>query len=536
MSRRLRLALLACLLGGGPGLGEARVHAAPPREALRDAEQALRELRLESADTLVEELRRADPGDAEVLSLSGRLALHRGRYARAAEWLAQSLRVRPPRPGLPDARPELLALAASTATQTRTFVEASSGEGRYRVRHAPGVDAVLVPYALATLEAADRAMTEVLGVRVPGPIRLELYGSARELAAVSFLSAEAIERTGTIALCKWDRLMVTSPRALLRGYPWRDTIAHELVHLVLSRATRDRAPVWMQEGMARFLERRWREDEPRLVLQPAVAALLASRRRAGTLLGFDQLHPSIALLPSQEDAALAFAQVATFMEAFHAAQGTSGFRAAVARVAGGEEATEAFAAASGQSFAALERGWRRALEARAAPGSAPELAPLRFRRGEEDGEELDRAELSAATALPDAVRRAVRLGDLLWARRRPGAAAVKYGEAHARVPGDPLVASRFARAALAGGRPAEARAALVPLAARRPEHAPTFSLLGRAWQLEGNATEARRAATVALGLNPFDPRPHCVLAEVLAEAGERSEEARWCARLGGMGP
>ena len=130
------------------------------------------------------------------------------------------------------------------------------------MRYADGLDAILVAYALQAMAAADEVLTRELGVRVPGPVRLEIFPDPSALAAVSRLSLEAIQRTGTIALCKWDRLMVTSPRALVRGYPWMDTIAHEYVHLVLSRASRDQAPVWFHEGMAKFFERRWRGERP----------------------------------------------------------------------------------------------------------------------------------------------------------------------------------------------------------------------------------------------------------------------------------
>ena len=136
--------------------------------------------------------------------------------------------------------------------------------GNFEVRYAPGVDEILVPYAIDTLKATAEALKEELGVEMLSPVRLEIYPDADSLARVSTLSVEAIRTSGTIALCKWGRLMIASPRALMHGYPWLDTIAHEYVHLVLTKATLDRAPVWLQEGVAKFLETRWREDRPRL--------------------------------------------------------------------------------------------------------------------------------------------------------------------------------------------------------------------------------------------------------------------------------
>ena len=45
----------------------------------------------------------------------------------------------------------------------------------------------------------------------------ELNGLAEPERTRKWEELEAIERTGTIALCKWDKLMVTSPRALVRS-------------------------------------------------------------------------------------------------------------------------------------------------------------------------------------------------------------------------------------------------------------------------------------------------------------------------------
>jgi hypothetical protein len=109
------------------------------------------------------------------------------------------------------------------------------------------------------------------GLRAEIPIRVEFYRSPSDLAAVSSLSQAEVARTGTIALCKWARLMVTTPRALAYGYPWLDSINHELVHYAVSTLTRDRAPVWLQEG--------WRSSSSAAGASRPAAA---SRRRWST--------------------------------------------------------------------------------------------------------------------------------------------------------------------------------------------------------------------------------------------------------------
>ena len=70
------------------------------------------------------------------------------------------------------------------------------------------------------------------------------------------------QTTGTVAVASWARDTLLSPRASQHGYSWRDTIAHELTHLAVTRATVDRAPLWLQEGVAKRQEIRWRPPGP----------------------------------------------------------------------------------------------------------------------------------------------------------------------------------------------------------------------------------------------------------------------------------
>src|SRR5260370_14761133 len=105
-----------------------------------------------------------------------------------------------------------------------------------------GKDEILAPYALETLESIRQALSQDLGFAPPGKVRVEVVNDARELSKVSTLTYKQIITTGTIAICKFNKLMITSPKAVLHGYDWRDTLAHEFVHLGVSQKnqTRDR--------------------------------------------------------------------------------------------------------------------------------------------------------------------------------------------------------------------------------------------------------------------------------------------------------
>ena len=524
----MRLALVTSIVLGTFLATSGNAYATPPGEdgrALVRAASLVSQLQLEQAAALLQPLAARHPEDPDVLFEVALLRFHRGEYATSVAAMDDAIARGPRVPDIAERR-ELRTLIASTAEATSSFLEARSADGRFVVRYAPGPDAVLAPYALEALAGADTALSAVLGLRMPGPVRLELYPTPRALSRVSSLSVEDIERTGTVALCKWDRLMVTSPRALVRGYPWMDTIGHEYVHLVLSRASHDRAPVWFQEGIAKFLEGRWRGGpQEAAVLDPAAGALLAAAVRDGHLIPFDRLHPSIARLPSQEDAALAFAQVATFIESFVTRYGEAKLRDAVGRVAAGVDAREALGLAAGKSFAALESDWKADLRARPSPPrDPPSVLALHFRRGGGDADE------SLDVAVENA-RRYLRLGDLLWDRQRPRAAAAEYARAHRAAPDDPIVASRLARAALAGGNAQQAVDALAGVAVRYPDHAPIRAVLGAARLALGDLSGARTALREALRINPFDPAPHCDLARATDVAAERTREEGICRTL-----
>lgn len=529
MSVRQSGVLLAIALGVWVGLVAPGARALPrgaQGRAVRGAQRALAELRVEDAERAMRPIAAAHPRDPDVLHSWALVAFHKGEYAAAAERMRASIGAAPATAET-DPRPGLLELFDATRGALDGYTTVRSANGRFVVLHQPGADALLVPYALDALARADERLETILGHRMPGPVRLEIYPSAASLARVSTLTEEAIETTGTIALCKWDRLMVTSPRALLRGYPWMDTIAHEYVHLVLTRASRDHAPVWFQEGMAKFLERSWRGEAPSAHLEPAAAGLLHRATQQDRLIAFDRLHPSIALLPSQEDAALAFAQVSTFFEHFHEQHGDDGLRVAVRHVAEGVDAREALSRVAGVPFARLERQWKAGLALRPAPDTdPPHMLTMRFRHGDGDPDESQDVEVVAA-------RRHLRLGDLLWARRRHGGAAVEYGRAHEVAPDDPIVASRLARAALSAGDAEAAVRAIEGVVRRYPDHGPAQAVYGSALIARGDVEEARSAANEALRLNPFDPRPHCVLAAAGSDEVTRTREVDVCRRLGG---
>jgi len=132
----------------------------------------------------------------------------------------------------------------------------------------------------------------------------------------------------------------------------------------------------------------------------------------------------------------------------------------------------------------------------------------------------------------DRARNYLRLGDLLWTHSRPAAASVEYAKAHEAAPADPVVASRYARSAIAGGRPKDAIAPLMLTLDRYPTHAPALSSLATAMYRVSMRERAQEVAEAAIAHNPFDPQPHCILSKL--GVPQADHEAAVCSRLGGI--
>ena len=483
---------------------------------------------------------------AEIAYLQGYSEFLEGNYATSISRLKVAAKEAP---GDPTVR-EILSLATAAGDAIKDHQESHSTH--FLVRY-PAEDAVLVPYALEALESAYTALSQDLGFAAEIPIRIEFYRSPTDLAAVSSLSAAEVTRTGTIALCKWARLMVTTPRALSFGYPWLDSINHELVHYAVSTLTRDHAPVWLQEGLAKFLERRWREPANGR-LAPSMEHLLAKALHGGKLIGFEAMHPSMAKLPSAEDASLAFAEVATAVGYLHARGGMAALRATLASVAQGGDARDAVAAAAGVAWSEFERGWKAhmaGMKLRTYPGF--DLPTTHIRKATAIASRRKPSEDDALAIFKvTGPLRYLRLGNMMLKRNRPRAAVVEYekgaravstaskGErGHDTAAAAWLFPVKLGRTYLALGDPDRALQSLATIQSIYPELPWPNLIAGQALVAKGDAVGAIKALRLSLATNPFDPAVHCTLAEAYARVPDADRpspdaiqrEQRFCREL-----
>ena len=494
-------------------------------------EQLLEDWDLEGARAEAEALAQVMPADAEPLKYyQGRVAFESGRYEEAVKLLSQA--------GIPDKPGSYLKLARDTLEVVKGHQSAESEH--FVFFYPPGKDAILAPYALETLEAIRKALVEDLGYAPPEKVRVEVVGNAAELSRVSTLTRAQIRTTGTIAICKFSKLMVTSPKAVITGYDWLDTLAHEYVHLVVSKKSRNTVPIWLHEGLAKFLESRWR-GKAGLALSPSTQALLGRRVKQDKLIPFEKMHPSIALLPSAEDAATAFAEVFYAVDYVYRHRGTAGLRQILDELRAGRSDRAAVEAATGQDFAAFEKAWLHHIRAQPFP---KELLPLEEKvvlKEEAPGKAKDEKKGKKEVSFGDfayveeaGARKHAHLGEVMRERSRAGAAASEFAKAH-RIVGDKYeaISNKYALALLELGQLDEAERVLSGSLRVHPGVAATNVHLGRIFLARKDWARARGAYTEALATDPFDPEVHLALLYAHRQLGENKlvERTRKAAAL-----
>lgn len=515
MRARLLLPLLFVGLGlSAPAQAQAQDSMSEAKARLQALDQALQESDLELAKRELKALRESVNQKVDTLDyFEGRIAFEEGRYSESVRLLKEA--------GLEDKSGSYLRLAKETEAVTRGYARSESAH--FVFFYPPGKDVVMVPYALETLEHIRSALERDLGYAPPGKVRVEVVNNASELAKVSTLTLEQINTTGTIAICKFNKLMVTSPHAVLSGYDWQDTLAHEYTHLVVTQKGHNSVPIWLQEGLAKYLESSWR-GPPGQALSPSQRALLAERVRTNRLVPFAKMHPSMAMLPTWQDASVAFAEVFYAADYVYKEKGPSGLRAIVDGMGQGLSDQKAVEHALGKPFSQFEKAWIDHIRAQPVPkGAIPpsdDKVVLKAEGG--DGKDEAKKDKGREISFQDFVeveepqpRRFAHLGELMRERQRMTAAADEFGRAHALV-GDKYesISNKYALALLSLRRVEEAEQVLLGSLKLHPGSAQSQVHLGRIYLARHDYSKAKAAYLNALAVDPFDPEIHLAFVRV----------------------
>ncbi|MEE8410465.1 MAG: tetratricopeptide repeat protein [Myxococcota bacterium] len=475
---------------------------------LEEANQALTDWQLEDGFEAAKKLLAENPNDPEVWLLAARVQHHRGEHLSAlalldavaeSEDIDQKL--------LGDFEP----LVRSVASYAAHFETRETPH--FKIRYL-NKDEIVAAYAEPILEAAYKNIAGDLGL-LPAErgekIVVEIFPDARGLAGATGLTIQQIETSGTIAVCKFHRLMIISPLATANGYDWGNTIAHEFAHLVISKKSHNTIPIWLHEGIAKFYESRWKGKRGQ-ALSPYGEKLLGEAVRQRDYVTFDEMHPSMALLPSQEKAALAFAEVFTVIEFLNERYGAQAVPKLLDEAATGKSLERVLRSVFGTGLKGVESSWKRYLERREfrkVPGAAPKRIRLATSEKEaQAGKPLEHIE-------DRQVHDHSRLGELLHLRGHPKAAIIEYEKAYARAGVQyATLINRLARAYTEDHRVGDALTVLGKLFVAHPGDGDAHLLAGRIHFKQKNYAEAKRHFEAVRLRNPFNPEIHLALASL----------------------
>jgi hypothetical protein len=399
---------------------------------------------------------------------------------------------------------EVLADIARGCQRVTASLAISKDEARgIEVRWQDENDAPLAPLLFDTVAQARVVLSRDLGVDWPLPTRIVVVRDLLSLSAMTGLPYDSARTTGTVAVAKWGRVTLLSPGATPHGFPWRDTIAHELTHLAVTRATRDRAPLWLQEGVAKREEQRWREADP-FDDRPSPDTIVQHGMDRGMTIPFDKLGPSIAMLPSADAAMVAFAEVTSFVRFYADSEGAAALPLLFRAIREGRDPNDALVATSGADLKTWDARWRASIATR----PRTPLPPF-FGLGDDK---------TSADALRR-VRDRVRLAELLLSRGRADGALKELDRtgpdrsaeatSDAAVPEDPTVLWLRGRALEMANRQADVGPSVADVRRAESSFGPWWALRGRWANSTGDAHTASASFSEALSVDPLDPESAC---------------------------
>ncbi|MGP0629404.1 peptidase MA family metallohydrolase [Nitrospina sp. 32_T5] len=466
--------------------------------------------RFEEAEAHTRSLMDKYPKSGDVTFLLARVVFYQGDYARSLDLMNQ----------VEDSAStvkEFKQLVAQTHEATRGMVLRESDH--FILSYTDGPDSVLVDYAMDALEKSYAVLGDILGHHPKKKVRVEIYPSREPFSRISPLTFKDIMTSGTVALCKYNRLMLISPGSLVRGYNWLDTLSHEYVHFLLSSKSHNNVPLWLHEGIAKYLETRWRGDPEHLT--PIMETVLANGLDNDYLIDFEAMMPSFAKLKTAEDVQLAYAEVATMVEYLVELKGLAGLEGLVAGLKDGSPVGDVLDRLLQKDLDRFQDDWKAYMKTQKLK-RIPGLTVLKFQfknkreNGQAEDEEGERALIESRRA-----RDLTLLGDILKSRDHVQAAIIEYRKAISESDTlSPVLYNKLAGTYMLTNEFDEAEILLKQSLEFYPQFPTTLTNLGEVAFRRKDYEAARDYYVKAEGINPFNPAVHLRLIRIYGALGE----------------
>ncbi len=487
-----------------------------------DGEHYLNRWNAEKVGELARKAVAEKPENADSFRLLGLSYFYQGDYDRAIEYLEKASLMEPGN----DERKRLLSFVAGTKKITEKFSDNSS---EHFVLRLAARDDLLVEYALEALEKAYEEIQDELDHFSEEKILVEVYPTTEGFTHASSLSPEQIEVSGAIGICKFNRIMIISPRCLVYGYRWLDALAHEFVHYLVAKLTGLNIPLWLNEGLAKYYETRWRVQQPNY-LTPVYKNALSVAAREGKWVDFGKMKRGMPSLESREEVILAFAEVSLavdYLLRHYGSDKLTRFLHELGKTAGKEdfdkrekqwdELFHKFFASDQREIQSALRNFLPQMNLEEIPGVALDSFKLK-----EQGKETDELEEYIGVG----ARGHVRLGDMYRQRGRSSVALIQYEKGLREEPNNHVILNKIGRTFSELGRFEEAEESFKKSLQVNPNYGPTYTSLATVYFIQEKLTPALENYQESNQINPFNPLIHKYMGLIHYRLGEETKAER----------
>ena len=469
-----------------------------------------------TADRLLE-LAQKDEEKALAYYLKSEIEFHRGEYKKAQDYITQARNLAPEDKDinyfLTHIKDVIKTAGSFKEVQTKHFI----------IRYVHPKDQILALYAKEVLESSYHEIGFLLETYPDEPVVVEVYPDLKSFTTASTLSLNDIKTTGVVGICKFNRIMILSPRLLPKGYRWSDTLAHEYTHYLLFIRSKNTIPVWLHEGIAKFYEKRWRQKHSE-VLNPLYETILARALKDRGFVPIEKMHPSLGKLQNAYEAQLAFAQVGTMIEFLTHKWGSNAVVKLVDKLKETRDYKLAIKEITQKEFDEFYNLWIGYLNSKKLKEKIPSLSvkELEFVQDDKDSQEDESKEL--AYIEDTMARRYTKLGDMLRERNRLKAALYEYEKAISFDPLSPVILHRLGLTKAKYGEYEEAEKLFRFILDYYPDSIEAYINLGRIYLKQGKVKGAEKLFREALQINPYDPEIHIELASIYQKQNKKDLE------------
>lgn len=473
-------------------------------DSVHQGYQLVQDWDIASAEKISEQLLETHPKSGDAHFLQARIEFMKGNYERSWKILRQ----------VGDSFREVKEFKThvdATRRAAKSFISKESEHFIFRFEEGP--DEILIHHAEEVLEKSYRVLGKILNYYPEEKVLIEIYPDRKPFSQISPLTLKDILTSGTVALCKYHRIMMISPGSLVRGFNWMDTLSHEYVHYLLTKSSHNHLPLWMHEGIAKYLETRWRGEQQ--YLSPIMETVLSNALKNNYRVPLEAMMPSLAKLKTAEDVQLAYAEVSSMMEYLTTLKGLDIFPQMLADLASGAKFKGLFMKHVGQDLTEFQNSWEswaKNLALKNVPGIKALATEFKNRKGPEKKEYT---ELESRKA-----RDLTYLGDILKSRDHFNAAIIEYQKARdASSSHSPILFNKLAGTYLQTRKYDEAESLLQESLAFFPDFHTSLVNMGEVYFSSQEYKMAQVYFEKAIRINPFNPFVHIRLIHVYDKLG-----------------